>query len=180
MNNIASLIILLIPVVSLASGGSPYAGEDLRQIKSLSEREVTSLSRGDGMGFAKLAELNHYPGPRHVLEISDELGLSPSQIAETESLFEEMRLSAVALGKKLLAAESDLDREFENQLVSPQALKTALLEIGRLRAELRYIHLEVHLRQQQLLSPEQVSKYDAVRGYHGAAHEHDQRPNTHE
>lgn len=180
MKNIASLIILLTPCVLLASGESPYAGEDLRQIKSLSEREVESLRLGDGMGFAKLAELNHFPGPRHVLDISDDLGLTPSQIAETESLFEEMSLNAVALGEKLLAAESELDREFEEQSISPKALRTALLEIGRLRAELRYVHLEAHLRQQKLLSPEQVSKYDAMRGYHAAADEQHHRPNSHE
>ncbi len=174
MKNIASLIILLIPCIAFASGESPYAGEDLRDIKSLSEQEVESLRRGDGMGFAKLAELNHFPGPRHVLEISDDLGLTPSQQAETKYLFKEMRLKAVALGEKLLAAESDLDREFADRSVSPQSLKIALFEIGRLRAELRYIHLEVHLRQQQLLSLEQVSKYDVARGYHSAGHEHNQ------
>ena len=169
MNKLASICVILIPCISFASDQSPYAGENLRSIKSLSEQEIESLSAGNGMGFAKLAELNHYPGPKHVLEVSDELELSPLQIAETQSLYEQMHKNAVTLGSRLLAAESQLDREFENGRVSAETLETALLEIGRIRAQLRYVHLEAHLRQKQLLSPKQISKYDAVRGYHGAA-----------
>jgi len=169
MNNVALLGILLIPYVSIAADQSPYAGEDLRTIKSLSEQEIKSLSTGNGMGFAKLAELNHYPGPKHVLALSDELGLSPLQIAETEALYEKMHQDAVALGKKLLAAEASLDHDFEDELISPKTLETALLEIGKIRARLRYVHLEAHLRQKQLLNAEQISKYDRVRGYHGSA-----------
>ena len=169
MNKLASICVILIPCILFASDQSPYAGENLRSIKSLSEQEIESLSAGNGMGFAKLAELNHYPGPKHVLEVSDELELSPLQIAETRSLYEQMHKNAVTLGSRLLAAESQLDREFENGRVSAETLETALLEIGRIRAQLRYVHLEAHLRQKQLLSPKQISKYDAVRGYHGAA-----------
>lgn len=169
MNKLAAICVILIPCISFASDQSPYAGENLRSIKSLSEQEIESLSAGNGMGFAKLAELNHYPGPKHVLEVSDELELSPLQIAETRSLYEQMHKNAVTLGNRLLAAESQLDREFENARVSAETLETALLEIGRIRAQLRFVHLEAHLRQKQLLSPKQISKYDAVRGYHGAA-----------
>lgn len=168
MKKLASICIILIPCISIAADQSPYAGEDLRTIKSLSEQEIKSLSTGNGMGFAKLAELNHYPGPKHVLEISDELELSSLQIAETQSLYEEMHKNAVTLGSRLLAAESQLDREFENGRVSAETLEVALLEIGKIRAELRYVHLDAHLRQKKLLSPEQISKYDRVRGYHVA------------
>ncbi len=169
MNNLALLGIFLIPCISFATDQSPYAGQDLRPIKSLSEREIRSLSAGSGMGFAKLAELNHYPGPKHVLALSDELGLSPLQIAETEALYEKMHQDAVVLGKKLMAAEASLDHNFEDESVNPKTLETALLEIGKIRARLRFVHLEAHLRQKQLLNAEQISKYDRVRGYHGAA-----------
>ena len=179
MKNIASFILLLIPCISLASDQSPYVEEERRSIKSLSDREIESLRRGDGMGFAKLAELNHYPGPKHVLEISDELVLSPSQLAATKSLYEEMQLSAAALGEKLVVAESQLDRKFKDESVTSQALETELLEIGRLRAQLRYVHLEAHLRQRRLLSAEQISKYDSVRGYQGAEHDHSQHSGEH-
>jgi len=87
-------------------------------------------------------------------------------------LFEEMRRDGIALGERLLVAESLLDQEFEQGWVSSESLELALSEIGKLRAQLRYVHLEAHLRQKQLLTPEQIKRYDEVRGYHGAAHDH--------
>lgn len=173
MKKLASLLFVAIPCFSLAADQSPYEGEELRDIKSLSDREIASLRRGDGMGFAKLAELNHYPGPKHVLEIADELGLSPQQLSETKSLYEEMRRNAIALGTELLAAESRLDLEFEQKSISSESLEEALLDIAEIRARLRYVHLEAHLRQKDLLRPEQVRQYDEVRGYKGAQHQHE-------
>jgi hypothetical protein len=41
---------------------APYAGQDQREIKSLSAQDVTDLLAGSGWGFAKPAELNGYPG----------------------------------------------------------------------------------------------------------------------
>lgn len=172
MNRFAFLLCIVIPHTVFASGQSPYAGEEQRSIKSLSVQEVASLRNGNGMGFAKLAELNHFPGPKHVLELSGELGLSSSQRAATEALFEEMQRDAIALGEDLIIAEMRLDQDFEEASIDPQKLKEALLEIGRIRAQLRYVHLESHLRQEQLLTPSQRQKYDVLRGYQGTGHDH--------
>ena len=46
----------------------PYSGQQGRMIKALSSKEVQGLLQGKGMGMAKAAELNQYPGPRHVLD----------------------------------------------------------------------------------------------------------------
>ena len=145
---------------------SPYAGQEHRAIKSLSEKEVNALRNGAGMGFAKLAELNHFPGPKHVLAVADQLELGESVVAESRSLYDDMHSRAVALGEQLIAAEEDLDRRFSAASIDEFALDEALREIGRIRAELRYVHLEAHLRQRRLLSDEQVAKYDEIRGYH--------------
>src|SRR5512140_1710908 len=51
---------------------SPYAGEEKREIKSLSADVIEQYNQGEGMGMAKAAELNHYPGPRHVLMAADQ------------------------------------------------------------------------------------------------------------
>ena len=57
-------------VLIVASGGvpaseaSPYAGQEMQELKALSESEVEGLLAGQGMGYAKTAELNGYPGPR--------------------------------------------------------------------------------------------------------------------
>ena len=90
-----------------------------------------------------------------------------------------MRASAVALGEELLAAEMELDQEFSLGTISAESLESALLSIGRIRAQLRYVHLEAHLRQRRLLTPEQIAKYDETRGYKGVAHDHLEHPKSH-
>jgi hypothetical protein len=180
MKKAAAALMALIPCFVIASGQSPYAGEEIRSIKSLSEQEIESLRRGDGMGFAKLAELNHFPGPKHVLDIADELGLSPQQLARTQSLYEEMRHNAVTLGEELLVAESHLDKQFEQGTINSESLEASLLEIGRIRAQLRYVHLQAHLSQTDLLRPEQIRKYDAVRGYGATSHGHNDHSTMHD
>ncbi|MFK8014803.1 MAG: hypothetical protein AB8G17_05145 [Gammaproteobacteria bacterium] len=172
-------VMTLMSGLSLAADESPYAGEERRSIKSMSSAEVESLLSGAGMGFAKLAELNHYPGPKHVLELVDNLGLSPSQVSETEALFKEMRSSAVLLGEELIEGEMALDREFSQGAITPESLESSLLNLGKIRAQLRFVHLEAHLRQKRLLSAEQIAKYDETRGYRGAAHDHSEHPKDH-
>jgi quercetin dioxygenase-like cupin family protein len=155
-----------------AAEQSPYSGQELRQIHSLSDKEIEALQHGDGMGFAKLAELNHYPGPRHVLDLAEQLGLSASQVDATKQLYEEMHSKAVAYGEQLLAAESNIDHAFMDGSISTESLEAALLDIGKIRAQLRFVHLESHLRQTAILTREQISLYDTVRGYKGGEHHH--------
>jgi len=53
------------------------------------------------MGFAKAAELNHYPGPKHVLQLADQLQLSEEQRQKRQRVFDEMNSKAINLGKRL-------------------------------------------------------------------------------
>ena len=69
-------LIITIPCFAHAeSVHSPYAGQEKREIKALSQEDVEGYLTGQGMGFAKAAELNQYPGPKHVLELARELRL---------------------------------------------------------------------------------------------------------
>ncbi len=176
MKNIVLAMLVLTSGTSLAVDQSPYAGEELRSIKSLTSQEIESLRSGGGMGFAKLAELNHYPGPKHILELAGDLDLTSTQVAETNALFEEMQLNAVVLGEKLLKAEMALDQDFSEGVVSSESLEIALLRIGTISAQLRYVHLEAHIRQRRLLTTDQISKYDESRGYGSASHDHHVHP----
>ncbi|MDP2956413.1 MAG: hypothetical protein Q8N53_08320 [Longimicrobiales bacterium] len=40
------------------------------------------------MGMARPAELNGFPGPRHVLDLADLLALAPDQRSEVQGIFE--------------------------------------------------------------------------------------------
>ncbi len=77
---------------------SPYSGQEARDIKALSPDEIADLNAGRGMGLALAAELNGYPGPRHVLDLAQELQLTAEQRRQTGDLFDAMRMETSALG----------------------------------------------------------------------------------
>lgn len=154
-----------------------YAGEERREIKSLSGEEIEQLLQGHGMGLAKAAELNHYPGPRHVLELGAQLELTPAQREATEVTFARMREEAVRLGRQIVERERALDALFAKGEIDAEMLRASTAEIARLQGNLRAAHLAAHLEMRRLLSPQQIKKYDELRGYSSgkqtpAAHDH--------
>jgi hypothetical protein len=124
------VVIVLSLVASVAFAQSPYVGMQTRSIKALSDQQIADLKAGRGMGLALPAELNGYPGPAHVLELSDQLGLSTEQKAHVQSLFDSMKAEAVPLGAKLLEQEAALDQQFASRSVTPESLKVAAAAIG--------------------------------------------------
>ena len=148
---------------------SPYAGWQGRPIKALAAEQIDDLRSGRGMGLALPAELNGYPGPRHVLDLADELGLTPEQRADTAALFEGMRAEAVRLGERIIEREADLDRLLADGEATEETVREAAIDIGRLQGELRAVHLRAHIATRDLLTPHQVTRYNELRGYHRAA-----------
>lgn len=147
------------------SPSQPYAGQQQREIKSLSQAEVDALLKGDGMGYAKAAELNGYPGPAHVLELADALALDDAQRAATQQLMHAHKQRARELGAALVEAERHLDRAFAHRHIDEQRLAGLTEQAARLQAQLRAEHLATHLAQTRLLTPEQVRHYGEMRGY---------------
>jgi Spy/CpxP family protein refolding chaperone len=177
-------LIAAVAALALASQGAaaqpapqPYAGMDARPVKALSEQQIAALRTGRGMGLALAAELNGYPGPRHVLELADRLGLSNEQQRSVKALFDEMTAEAVALGTKLIEREAHLDGLFATRTISQDSLSAATAEIGEAQAELRKAHLKYHLLTAALLTPHQVQRYSQLRGYAGGAHPGHHHPN---
>lgn len=156
-----------------ASTESPYAGQEVRDIKALSPQEVDDYLRGRGLGYAKAAELNRYPGPRHVLDLSAQLGLSDEQIVRTEAIFSAMEKKAIELGRELVSKEQTLNEAFAAGVIDADSLQALVSEIGELDAQIRFVHLNAHLQQRALLTQHQIKLYDGLRGY-GAAHDPEQ------
>src|ERR1700758_1901020 len=77
---------------------SPYAGQHSRPIKTLSEEDISALRKGEGMGIAKAAELNGYPGPLHVLALAQDLHLTENQVVQVTAIRNSMRAAAARLG----------------------------------------------------------------------------------
>ena len=154
---------------AVEQGSAPYAGLERREIKALSPEQVEGILSGEGMGYALAAELNHYPGPRHVLALADSLELSATQRAEVEAVQTRMRERAIDIGVRVVDAEAALDSLFATGQIHSAALGTQTAEIARLEGELRAAHLTAHLETRAVLSEEQVFAYDRLRGY-GAEH----------
>jgi uncharacterized cupredoxin-like copper-binding protein/Spy/CpxP family protein refolding chaperone len=146
-----------------------YAGEEKRGIKSLSAEEVEQYRAGAGMGYAKSAELNHFPGPMHALELADRLQLSAEQKRKAQELMAAHKAEARAIGAKLVEAESAIEALFRAGDVPKEALQKAVQQAAALQGEYRLSHLETHRRMRALLTPEQVARYDEARGYTGNA-----------
>jgi len=140
---------------------NPYAGTSA----GLSDAQRVQYLSGEGMGFAKPAEMNHYPGPRHALQNADRMKLSPEQLAATQRLFDAVQQKAKELGKQIVDREDGLTQLFGSHDADEARVRQLTAEIGALQGELRATHLIAHLKERGLLSPEQVQIYDEARDY---------------
>jgi hypothetical protein len=145
--------------------GTPYAGQQQRQIKALSEQQVADLRAGRGMSLALAGELNGYPGPLHVIELADRLQLGDDQRAGAQRLFDAMKAEASALGLTLIEQEATLDRAFAARRISEQSLQEMTGKIAITQGQLRAVHLRYHLATADLLTEAQRRQYAILRGY---------------
>lgn len=160
--------------VAASETRSPYAGEPTHPIKALAPETVDGYLAGKGMELAKAAELNSYPGPRHLLDLADKLNLTPAQVAAIETAFKTMQAEAQRLGRTIVEKEAELDRVFASGWAEQGEVDRLTAEIASLQGALRAVHLNAHLAVRGLLSDSLVAHYNALRGY-GAGTE----PNRH-
>ncbi len=164
------LTVALIGVLTIAA--SPYRDFADRPIKAMSPEKLDALNTGKGAGYALVAELNGYPGPRHVLDLTSELALTEKQLRTTRDLFNRMQAEAIRLGRLIIIGERQLEEMFRQRKVSEPELFRLTEDIGETEARLRATHLKYHLAMVKILSNEQVIAYDRLRGYHTAAGKH--------
>jgi len=158
-------LIVFATTFAWADQPSPYLGQQQRELKALSPQDVEQYLEGKGMGFAKAAELNHFPGPLHVIELADKLQLTPQQKTQSEKIYSAMQRDARTLGAALVDKERELDRLFSSGEIASVKLRLLIDEIGRLQANVRNAHLQAHLEQKAILTQAQVAAYDELRGY---------------
>ena len=149
---------------------SPYAGQEARGIKALSEDDIEGLLAGAGTpfgGMAKPAELNGYPGPRHVLDAVEagEFEVTDEQLIQIEALYEEMRAEAIDLGTQIIDLEKAIDDAFVNSTITEEFLQENVTASAELYGQLRIVHLKYHLQMVDILTAEQVAQYNELRGY---------------
>jgi hypothetical protein len=164
---IAAAGMLLSFIVVAQAADSPYVGQEKRAIKALSEQEVSDYLNGRGMGTSKVAELNRYPGPRHVLDDAKKLGLSAAQLRKTKNVHDAMTQIATRIGKEIVHEEAELEALYANQKATPENTERLVRKLANLQADFRLAHLNAHLKMRQILSKQQIEMYDHVRGYGG-------------
>ena len=96
-----------------------------------------------------------------------------------------MEDEAKRLGRELVESEEELDRAFESGGLTNGRIEELTAEIGRVEGRLRATHLAAHLAMTRILTPQQMSDYQRLRGYSGggdpsaSAAPHDSRGHPH-
>lgn len=139
-------------------------------VASLTAADSAAYLRGEGRGMALAAELNGFPGPRHVLQVADSLALTPEQRTAIAALEARMSDEVRPLGAALAATELALDSLFAAGAATPPGVDRLLGRWAGLSARLRAAHLRAHIAARALLSPDQLARYRALAP--GAAHAH--------
>jgi len=168
------------PVVA-ENGPAKALDASTGEIRGLTDREIADLRAGLGMGRARAAELNGYPGPRHVLDAAQagQLALTVEQTRTAQRIWDDMAREARRLGDLVLQEERDLEAQFRAGRIGEADLRARAMRIAALDGELRAVHLRAHLEMRGALSEEQVARYNQLRGYAGgqpAEHRHSPRP----
>ena len=153
---------LLVAGCALAN---PYAGQQERSIKALSDDEIKSYLAGAGAGFARAAELNSHPGPMHALELADPLALTPAQRGDLARLMALHKADARGLGAGVVRLEGELDALYAERRATRESVEAKAAEIGAAQARYRASHLTTHIETSRLLTAEQIARYDRLRGY---------------
>jgi Spy/CpxP family protein refolding chaperone len=147
------------------AGHTPYSGMQQRAIKSLSDSDIEELRRGAGWGLALPAELNGMPGPAHLLELKEQIPLNAEQVQKIQVLFDDMKRAAIPVGERLIQAESTIEAAFASGKIDEATLRRLVIAAESARSELRIIHLSQHFKTVPLLRPEQIQRYNVLRGY---------------
>lgn len=122
---------------------------------------VVRDGRGFGMAFA--ADQRGYPGPMHVLELKDRLGVDAAQEARIRALVHAMFSESRPKGARLLDAEARLRALFAAGKADEATVRAAVAEVERARADVRLVHLMAHLQTRELLTESQRRAYHEAR-----------------
>lgn len=140
----------------MAPGASATGGAT---IKALTPEQQDQYRSGAGMSLAKPAELNQFPGPRHVLDQAAALQLSEAQTTRIRDIMARMQREAIRLGEAILEKEAALDRLFATRHATAESVRTLTDDIGVLQGRLRATHLVAHVETTAALTPDQVARY---------------------
>jgi hypothetical protein len=121
-----------------------------------SDRE--QLLKGDIADETLVADANGYPSPRIVLSLKDKIGLTLDQEKKINQLLENLSVSTSIKGREIVDEEEGLGKSFREGKINEKTLRLRLEAIGKMRADLRFVHLQIYIQMKQILSSNQWDK----------------------
>lgn len=146
-----------------AEGGMQGMGG---MLSGVSEQEKEMLLKGSGLGAGMIAMMNGYPGPKHVLEMGDELELTAAQRESIGTIYGKVKAESVKLGTELVEKDEALAALFTTGSVSTKDVEKRSREIGELQGRLRAAHLNAHVQTHAELTPAQLAKLPTMQEMH--------------
>jgi Spy/CpxP family protein refolding chaperone len=143
--------------------GEAAGAQAHRRVEAYLKEFDAVVADGRGFGLAFAADQNGYPGPLHVLELKDQLQLTPAQEARMTALFQTMLAEARAKAARLAEAETRLRQVFAAGTADAAAVRAAVAGAEAARAEVRLVHLLTHLETRDLLTAAQRRTYHHLR-----------------
>lgn len=158
--------LLVLGLCALACGCSSTPGSSsvtAREARVLDKAEIRELRAGGSDELALVAELNGYPDPAIVLQLRDKLALTPDQRFEITRLHSMTQGKARALGERIVIAEDDFDYFMAAAKQPQDSIRAQLDRIAGLRAALRGLHIEAHMKTWEALTEDQRQLYRELR-----------------
>jgi Spy/CpxP family protein refolding chaperone len=159
--------VLALPATAQHPGhGGPHGaagGEGHRAAEACATQFDQVVADGRGFGMAFAADQNGYPGPMHILELRERLGLTPDQVTRAEALMRAMFEQSRPKSRHLLDAEARLRRLFADGVATEAAVRAAVADVERAHADVRLVHLLTHLQARDLLTDPQRRLYHEAR-----------------
>jgi hypothetical protein len=133
-------------------------------LKTLDDVQYNALLNGDDLyGMSLAAELNHYPSPEKVIKYRKEIDLSPIQVNKITTISKELHRKKLEMGLIIIHNERTLDSIFRYNKLDNGSLIFYTNRYGLYQGELRNAILQACLATRNLLSPQQVKAYEALK-----------------
>jgi Spy/CpxP family protein refolding chaperone len=157
----------LAPAAEGQHGGGPghsaHGADGHRVAQQCIEEFERVVADGRGFGLAFGADQHGYPGPLHILELKERLGLTPEQERRARALLDAMFAESRPTSARLLEAERRLADVFRAGTADEAAVRAAVADVERARTEVRLAHLLTHLKGRDLLTEAQRVLYHETR-----------------
>jgi hypothetical protein len=170
LKKISTLKKLLLPLIIIAfycSANAQTATVDSTTkkstVKTLNSKQYNALLNGDDLyGMAVVAELNHYPNPEKVIKFKKDLDLSPIQLNKLMAINKELHRKKLEMGLIIIRNERTLDSLFHTKKMDNGTLIFYANRYGLYQGELRNAILQACLVTRELLSQQQINKFEAL------------------